>query len=266
MPTLTPGSIAARSPRVKSLSGKGYNPGLAMPLNTRVNAHVYNIRVTAHVCQRSGGKMEEEFLKVEGMRRQPQQMRAIKRVNQILDAADGLFAEVGYEGATTNAIAARAGTSIGSLYRFFPDKESILKALATRYLDQMHEMFFELHSPEMATLPLEIYIDRIMDAFDELITAHPGYRAVFFKSRAACPEVQEMDSNLCTQFAGKLANFYRLKAPHIDSSTAELIALVVVEAARNLRRLSLSRDDHFQHRVTEELKKLLLAYLQPYLS
>ncbi len=224
------------------------------------------IRVTAHVCQRSGGRMAEKFSKVEGMRRQPQQRRAIKRVNQILDAADGLFAEVGYEGATTNAIAARAGTSIGSLYRFFPDKESILKALATRYLKQMHEMFFKLHSPEMATQPLEVYIDRVMEAFDELITAHPGYRSVFVKSRAACQEVQDMDSDLCAQLAGKLADFYRLKAPHLDPSTSELIALVVVEAVRNLRRLSLTRDDPFQYRVTKEIKKLLLAYLQPYLS
>jgi AcrR family transcriptional regulator len=213
-----------------------------------------------------GKKMEEEFSKVEGMRRQPQQMRAIKRVNQILDAADGLFAEVGYEGATTNAIAARAETSIGSLYRFFPDKESILKALAIRYCEQMHELLLQLHSPEMAALPLEVHIDQVMKTFDGFIAANPGYRAVFVKSRAASQEVQQMDSDLCSQFASKLADFYQLRAPQLDRATLDLVALVVVEAVRNLRRLSLSRDGTFQYLVTEEIKKLLLAYLRPYFS
>ena len=72
--------------------------------------------------------------KLNKMRRQPQQARSQERVRQILDVAEQLFVEMGYDSTTTRAIAARAGISVGSLYQFFPDKEAILKALAIQYM------------------------------------------------------------------------------------------------------------------------------------
>jgi AcrR family transcriptional regulator len=58
------------------------------------------------------------------------------RVEQILRHAEAVFAEVGFDQATTNTIARRAGISIGSLYQFFSSKERILEAMAERYLEQ----------------------------------------------------------------------------------------------------------------------------------
>jgi len=54
----------------------------------------------------------------EQLRRLPQQARSRERFNRILDAAAELFAEIGYESATTDEIAKRANTSVGGLYRF----------------------------------------------------------------------------------------------------------------------------------------------------
>lgn len=211
-------------------------------------------------------KMPQESANPDRMRRQPQQARAIERVNKILEAADKLFAEVGYEGATTNAIAARANTSIGSLYRFFPDKEAILKALAASYVEQLLEVFAQVHTPEAVDWPLEVYIDQVMNVFDKFIEVHPGYRVVFVKSVGASPELEGMDGNLCREIAAGLAEFYMLRVPDLQKEKSELIALVVVEVVRNLRRLSLTRDKQFQHQVAGEIKKILLAYLQPYLG
>ena len=70
------------------------------------------------------------------MRREPRQARSQERVNRILDLAEELFAGESYAATTTNAIAARAGVPIGSLYQFFPDKTSILQALALRYAEK----------------------------------------------------------------------------------------------------------------------------------
>jgi AcrR family transcriptional regulator len=56
------------------------------------------------------------------MRRAPRRVRGQQRGNIILDAAEQLFAEAGYEAATTNEIAARASTSIGSLYQSAPPR------------------------------------------------------------------------------------------------------------------------------------------------
>ena len=75
------------------------------------------------------------------LRRQPRQARSQERVRRILAAAEELFVAGGVGSTTTtNAIAARAGVPIGSLYQFFPDKGAILRSLAQLYAEQLHEL------------------------------------------------------------------------------------------------------------------------------
>lgn len=73
-------------------------------------------------------------------RRVPVQQRSRETVEIILEAAAQVFAERGFTGGTTNHIAARAGVSIGSLYQYFPNKDSILVGLMERHLveEQKH--------------------------------------------------------------------------------------------------------------------------------
>lgn len=60
-------------------------------------------------------------------RRLPKQSRSVETRNAILHAAGDLFAEQGYEATTTHQIASRADVSVGAVYRYFADKEAILK-------------------------------------------------------------------------------------------------------------------------------------------
>jgi len=65
-------------------------------------------------------------------RRIPQQSRSRVTVDAIVEAAAHLLTGRGWQGATTNHIAERAGVSIGSLYKYFPNKPSILAEVARR--------------------------------------------------------------------------------------------------------------------------------------
>ena len=69
---------------------------------------------------------------VANMRKIPRQSRAQNTVDVVLEAAAQVLEASGEAGFNTNAVAERAGVSIGALYRYFPDKQSILKALALR--------------------------------------------------------------------------------------------------------------------------------------
>jgi AcrR family transcriptional regulator len=53
--------------------------------------------------------------KLTAMRRQPKLTRGEERIAAILQAAALVFQEVGFDAATTNMIAQRANTAIGSL-------------------------------------------------------------------------------------------------------------------------------------------------------
>lgn len=62
-------------------------------------------------------------------RKAPGQPRSAHTVAAILEGAAQVLEERGLAGYTTNAIAARAGVSIGSLYQYFPTKDAVTVAL-----------------------------------------------------------------------------------------------------------------------------------------
>ncbi|HEY0339660.1 MAG TPA: helix-turn-helix domain-containing protein [Steroidobacteraceae bacterium] len=65
-------------------------------------------------------------------RKLPRQERAAATVAAILEAAARILESEGFDGYTTNAVAERAGASIGSLYQYFPNKTALTQALIAR--------------------------------------------------------------------------------------------------------------------------------------
>lgn len=65
-------------------------------------------------------------------RKKPGQKRAVATVDAILEAAAHILETGGLGAYSTNAVAARAGASIGSVYQYFPGKDAITRALINR--------------------------------------------------------------------------------------------------------------------------------------
>ncbi len=82
--------------------------------------------------------------------RKPKQTRSIQTKEKILDAALELFCEKGYYKTTTNEIAQRAGVSIGSLYSYFKDKDTVFLEILEKY----HQKFNNAKSELLADLDL----------------------------------------------------------------------------------------------------------------
>ncbi len=71
------------------------------------------------------------------IRIEPVQARSAARVGALLDAACQVMHEVGFEPLTTALVAERAGASIGTVYRYFPDRVAVLQAVAARSLERV---------------------------------------------------------------------------------------------------------------------------------
>ncbi|MGD1941263.1 MAG: TetR/AcrR family transcriptional regulator [Leptolyngbyaceae cyanobacterium] len=204
--------------------------------------------------------------KLNKMRRQPQQARSQERVKQILDVAERLFVEIGYESTTTRAIASQAGVSVGSLYQFFPDKEAILKALAIRYLQKQYQRFLDLHTPAAIALPLHQYVDQMIDVFDQFYTDYPGSRAIFAQllDTITWSKIEKID-DFEYQVIDELARFFHAREPSLEIAKCERIAMVITKTITELLWLSLGGDSEFRQDLVAETKLLTLSYLQQYL-
>jgi len=103
--------------------------------------------------------------------REPRQDRARLRVETLLAAAADLLREEGLPALTMSAVAARAGSSLPSVYRYFPDRGALLYALAQRYLDEIHaeidQQLRGLRSRDDARTALVAVLDNYFRAFEE---------------------------------------------------------------------------------------------------
>ena len=111
-------------------------------------------------------------------RRAPVQERGRARVEAILDAAESVIAQVGLEAATTNAIAERAGASVGSLYHFFPNKQAIVDALLARYMTRTLDVMRDSRRLAEPWVPLAELFEGMIRGFLALDETQPAYFAV----------------------------------------------------------------------------------------
>ncbi|WP_433521147.1 TetR/AcrR family transcriptional regulator [Nocardia pseudovaccinii] len=107
--------------------------------------------------------------KAVGQRRRPTQERARATREHILDTAAELFGERGIADTSTNRIAAEAGVSIGTVYRYFADRSVIVEELLRRLLENVERRFTERvfglsDKPmlEMITGILEVITDELV--------------------------------------------------------------------------------------------------------
>lgn len=77
----------------------------------------------------------------------------------VIDAALDLFVERGFHGAPTSLIAERAGVGVGTIYRYFPSKETLIHSIFEGVHQRFHEKFSDLLKDSS---PLEVRLPRFL--------------------------------------------------------------------------------------------------------
>lgn len=201
------------------------------------------------------------------LRRAPRQPRGQRRIEAILDAAEGLFAEIGYDAATTNAIAARAQTSIGSLYQFFPNKEAILRALVGRFTAQMRAAFdTALAGVDWSRgVDLDESLDRILDPLLALHARRYRTLAVVL-ALPRMGEAAEAGAALTEEVIARLDERVARRVPAIPDERRRLGVRVMVETVRALLPLTTTPEGALRADVVTEMKRMLRAYMAEVLA
>jgi AcrR family transcriptional regulator len=195
------------------------------------------------------------------LRRQPQQKRSQERVARILDVAAIVFDEVGFEAATTHAIAKRARTAVGSLYQFFPDKEAIFNALELRHVERVYLMWDKLMRPEVIQLPFAQFIHTLVSQVEQLFT-DPTSRIVFAQFFTSPKIFKNIDANFTQEVIEFAAKLFRMRNPALTEQRSLNLAEIAVHASNTLILLALKTNETHAREIITEIENLLQAYLQ----
>lgn len=165
-------------------------------------------------------------------RKRPRQQRSRHTVEAILSASEDVLLRSGLAGFNTNAVAQRAGVSIGSLYQFFPGKEAIL---ATLVRNMRRDMLADLVAAQKSvdTTDLAEAIGTMIDASLKHHLRAPALTELLEQAEAQLPMDAETQALKGNMFHLVLSLFERHHVDQAQTVAQDVIAMChgMVDAA-----------------------------------
>ena len=195
-----------------------------------------------------------------------------ERRREILEAATEMFAQCGYDLATVQGIAARAGVASGTVYLYFPSKEAILDALREDFeaglLDCVAAIATAVLAEEDASGEIVSYeevVERLIDGMvafslenrpaSEVLARHVGRIGVI-------DDPLPLQRGLNEVLARVIGEGIRLG--YVHTSDPEMTAyLLNLAAATALGNAIAFHDDEMLQRVVAQTKELYIKALAP---
>jgi AcrR family transcriptional regulator len=193
------------------------------------------------------------------LRNAPIQARSRERLERVLDGADELLAREGTEAFTTTRVAVYAGVPVGSVYRFFTDKASIVDALAVRYWSDLEDLVAGVDEADAAD-PLGDPVATVLDTLAAGFRARAGFLALWY---GGLRTERVRDATRPTREA-VARSIEHILARHWPGSTRRRrarVAEMVVLAGDGLLREAFRRDRRGDRTVLAESKLMLTAYI-----
>ncbi len=207
---------------------------------------------------------------VTSARRTPIQSRSHQTVQRILDAASSLLEQMPLEDVTTTRIATEASLSIGALYRFFPDKQTIIDAIAVRHVEQFRSSLeasvmpmIERELANLETFDPALVLDGVVDAYILYLDAHPDFRTISF-GRYISAATKQREASPDVGLPALLKNFMLERLGISNTPELDLMLRIVSEAGERLIAYAYERPTREDRdRVISEMKRMLSSYLFP---
>jgi AcrR family transcriptional regulator len=164
-------------------------------------------------------------------RKRPGQGRSRDTVDAILRAAVELFAARGYARTSTNAVAERAGVSVGSLYQYFPNKDAILTALLEQHL-QAVDAAIRTSVAELADMavPLAVGVRHLLERLQALHDQDPGLARAVEAQVGQMPRIPEAFRERKRVYVEDLERVLRQR-PDVRPGNRALMACLLFEVA-----------------------------------
>lgn len=196
------------------------------------------------------------------MTRAPRQARALHKVELVLEAAARLIDEDGVDALTTNAVAARAGVSIGTLYQYFDDKQALLDALIDRHVQTLATRV----RASLSRAALQPPGERVRALVQAVLASYGGRRRVHRRlmahalTRGPGTRLAPLYAEIANHLAGQRAGGSDGAAPPLTQAQAFVLTHAIAGVLR-----ALAGAEHAPPRaeVEDALVRLVAGFVSP---
>ncbi|WP_252258306.1 TetR/AcrR family transcriptional regulator [Erythrobacter aurantius] len=161
--------------------------------------------------------------------RKPKQGRSKATVAAIIEAAARILAEQGWAGFNTNAVAARAGVSIGSLYEYFSDKQALADEIASDHLARGEALLASAAAGINGANDPAALVDALVRGLVDLHRDDPQLHRVL---SSEVPLSAAIRRRVETLRQGAIAFVGQALTPHVDNPGVAAQLLVVLSVRR----------------------------------
>ena len=156
---------------------------------------------------------------------------------------------------TMTAVAERAGASIGTLYDYFADKQTLAQSLAAQYAEEADK-----HWKQLLAAPSNMGKAALADLFIEGALAFAQERPAYLPLLGA-PFIYSRSKAARRPLRKAFADALRRLNPKMMPDTAYLKAQIIVELIKGFLAVCKQLDAQERSAVMEDFKKLMRFYL-----
>lgn len=187
---------------------------------------------------------------------EPQRRHGKARVAALLEAGASVIAEKGFQAATMAEIASKAGAPIGSLYRFFPNKEILADALIQRFGDRINEEFEKINR-RIKSLSAAALAEALLDLMGDLQGERLAARALLEAHADWSSKRVEFRRAMHQRIARTLMR----RSPKLKPRMAADMAIVILQNMKTVGVLNAELRDETLSGALKELREMTRLYL-----
>lgn len=166
----------------------------------------------------------------------------------------------GAEGFNTTAVARMAGVSVGAVYRFFPDKQAIVEALAVRYWSDFADLVSGVAEAD-AIEPVADPSEAVLAVLAAGFRARPGFLALWYGGLRT-EQVRDRTRDAREAIAVSIEEIFGAHWPEAPAETRRLAAAMVVLAGDGLLREAFRRDPAGDEVLLAEAQVMMRSYIR----
>lgn len=202
-------------------------------------------------------------------RREPLQARSVASTHRMLDAAEQLLTDGGPDALTVDAVVTRAGTSVGSFYARFGDRQGLLVAMQDRFLGRLVEALDATVAAAASEPDLRAAVEVLVGEFLKAFREHRAAFTAYLLNNRSDPHMRARGAQASRQAADSVGRLLLGRRDQVRHPDLDLAADFTYRALFALATQTVLFDDrevtgrrHQADTWTAQTTALLLAHLQ----